>query len=189
METLRERHSGSYAGKRVKVPTPVPGRHQLVLATVSAAAVTIQEDDRLIGLLPAGRNRTRLFVHGDVTIESKEAFTLDWRLARANSSELIDDDPIPEPSPELGILAQLRGEFRRSLGVIREPMDTDVLGLPNSELPDDDEGLFEEEILERAKQLEESSLEESPPGDTSRETPEKPTEPKGSESQTPETKP
>jgi hypothetical protein len=66
-------------------------------------------------------------------------------------AEPLNDDPTPPKAQPANILQQMRSEFRRNLGIGgRESFVVNDTGLPGYETDDDDD-LFEEEIIEKAK--------------------------------------
>lgn len=133
--------------------------------------VSVYHDGNLVTALPAGTQRlSGIFAQGVVTLKSKKPFNVDHRRTGDNPEDMTSE-PLPDPRREMNILAQMRAEFRRQLGVIREPFDTDA-PWPGYEIDDDQETIFEEEELSRAQPADEKSAVEAPAESTGEKSPE-----------------
>lgn len=107
-------------------------------------------DGEVVRVVPAGSHALSVRLPGGVVhVESKKPFVGSYRVTGTDDEE-IGEWPMPDPVGQMNILRQMREEFRRQLGVMREPFDTDA-PWPGHEIDDDEDYLFEEDLAQKAK--------------------------------------
>lgn len=117
----------------------------------STATVKASVDGEQRFVFPPGPFSNFYRLQGEeLVLESSEPFNYESSLGTLEIKERVDDVPIPEPKRAMNILQQMRQEFARSLGVMREPFESD-LPYPGYEIDDEEPMLFEEELAAQAK--------------------------------------
>lgn len=136
--------------KEVELDLPAM-QTNLALSVHSEKPVILFIDGIQNSVIPAGRFHDVYRFSGDVlTLKSQAPFTFNAALGSVSVFEDIDDRPVPERKRASNLLMQMREEFRRSMGVMREHFADDT-PFPGYEIDDDDRGLFEEEMAAEAR--------------------------------------
>lgn len=118
--------------------------------------VEIYHNGNLSIVLQPGTHRfTGTFALGNLDLKSKRKFAYSTRQTGKNAEHMDQERGVAARKRENNILAQLRNEFRRQLGVMREPFETDA-PWPGHEIDDEVEAMFEEEEQQAAKEAREA---------------------------------
>lgn len=93
---------------------------------------------------------------------AKAPYTASVEIREGKARETIPDLPLPERQTPNNLLARMRQEFRQQLGFTREHFINDT-GLSGYEIEDDEELMFEEELVAKAQQEAETKGKDTPP--------------------------
>ena len=137
--------AGHSIGKSISIDLQAT-ENMVRLSGASLAAVEAELDGKPVFVTQAGNFNLKglRLPQGTLILTSKKEIDLNFWVTEYRRKEYIDDREVPEPKPSMNVLAQMRNEFRRQMGVIREPFDSDA-PWPGHEIDDEAPMMFEEE--------------------------------------------